>query len=170
MCVVRFIADTHFGHTNLIKNMRNMSVEEHDNLIINNWNRVVSKRDITYVIGDFVFEKHNLIQKYVSQLNGEIRIIGGNHDNIRCCKEFAKLGIVVLGCLEYKGFIITHIPVNQKELTRWASAGQSYHGNIHGHIHGESLDYPYFNVCCEKVNYTPKTLEEILTQYENVSK
>lgn len=55
MSNVRFIADTHFGHEKLIRNLRNMEPEEHDQLIINNWNRVVTKKDITYVLGDFVF-------------------------------------------------------------------------------------------------------------------
>lgn len=167
MCIVRFIADTHFGHTKLIENLRNMSVEEHDNLIITNWNKIINKRDITYIIGDFVLEKPNLIEKYISQLNGEIRIIGGNHDTIKCCKEFSRLGIVTLGCLEYKGFIITHIPINKKELLRWKSFGQSNIGNIHGHIHNDTLGYPYYNVCCERVNYTPQTLEQIIQQYKN---
>lgn len=166
MSIVRFIADTHFRHTNLIKNLRNMTVEQHDELIIRNWNNIVKKKDITYVVGDFVFEKHNLIEEYISRLNGEIRIIGGNHDNIKCCKEFTRLGIPVLGCLEYKGFIVTHIPIHPTELTRWASEGQTYGGNIHGHIHDNTLGYPYYNVSCERVNYTPKTLEEIINFYK----
>lgn len=84
MSVVRFISDTHFGHTKLIENLRGMTVEEHDNLIINNWNSIVQKKDITYVLGDFCFEDSKLIEHYVSKLNGNIRIIGGNHDNRQC--------------------------------------------------------------------------------------
>lgn len=161
MSVVRFISDTHFGHTKLIENLRGMTVEEHDNLIINNWNNIVQKKDITYVLGDFCFEDPKLIEHYISKLNGNIRIIGGNHDNRQCCQEFARLGIPVLGCLEYKGFIITHIPVHPTELTRFEKYGQGWKGNIHGHTHSECLEYPYYNVSCEVVNYTPKTLMEI---------
>lgn len=86
MSNVRFIADTHFGHEKLIRNLRNMEPDDHDQLIIDNWNRVVTKKDITYVLGDFVFEKPDLIEKYLLQLNGEIRIIGGNHDDLSCKK------------------------------------------------------------------------------------
>lgn len=166
MSNVRFIADTHFGHEKLIRNLRNMEPEEHDQLIIDNWNRVVTKKDITYVLGDFVFEKPDFIEKYLLQLNGEIRIIGGNHDDRRCCQKFRELGVTVLGCLEYKGFICTHIPVHPTELSRFESLGQGWAANIHGHTHEELVgDHYYLNVCCEHVGYTPRTLNEILEIY-----
>lgn len=161
MSEVKFIADTHFGHAAVAK-MRGMTVEEHDELLINNWNTSVKDDDIVYVIGDFCFEDPKLIEYYVSRLNGHIRIIGGNHDTVECSLEFARLGIPVLGCLEYNGYIITHIPIRIYELTRFKKYNQVWKGNIHGHIHDEYLSTPYYNVSAEVIDYTPKTLSEIV--------
>lgn len=167
MSVVRFIADPHFGHKNVIEGLRHMEIEEHDKLIINNWNHVVGKKDITYILGDITMDKPNLLAHYLQQLNGEIRIIGGNHDTPRVCQTLQSFGIPVLGCLEYKGFICTHIPIHPLELRRWEKSGQAYGGNIHGHLHEETINHAaYFNVCCEHTDYTPVTLEWIRNKYQ----
>ena len=53
MSNVKFISDLHFSHTNLIKNLRGFDdIREHDNKIIDNWNKVVNKKDTVYIIGD----------------------------------------------------------------------------------------------------------------------
>jgi calcineurin-like phosphoesterase family protein len=157
MSRVFFISDLHFGHKNL-ENLRGRSVEETDNLIINNWNNIITKRDVVYVLGDITMEKYSLLSFYLNQLKGDIRVIGGNHDNIQCCKELQRLNIPVMGCLEYKGFICTHIPIHPHELKGF------YRGNIHGHIHDISVDLgpDYINVTCEHINYIPITLEKII--------
>ena len=170
MSRVFFISDLHFGHKNLIKNLRNMSVEESDKLIINNWNKTVTKKDIVYVLGDITMEDPSHIEHYLSQLKGVIRIIGGNHDVRHSCKKIVNLGIDMMGCMEYKGFICTHIPVHPREL-------QFFKGNIHGHVHKNgrhedeeayNIKNKYFNVCCEFINYTPILFDDILKQFQNI--
>ena len=155
---VFFISDPHFGHESLCRSIRKMSAEESDELIIGNWNKIVHKKDVIFVLGDFTMENPRLIPSYVKRLNGQIRIIGGNHDDRRCCREFSELGIPVLGCLEYKGFIVTHIPIREEEVAY-------YRANIHGHIHATKNSYlpkdKYYNVNCEFHNYTPVDFEEI---------
>lgn len=157
MSKVYFISDPHFGHKNLGA-LRGKSFEETDKLIIDNWNSIITKRDIVNVLGDITMENHAILSHYLSQLNGEIRIVGGNHDTFQSCKELKRLGITVMGCLNYKGFICTHIPIHPHELHGF------YRGNIHGHIHDPSVSLgpDYINVTCEHINYTPITLEEIL--------
>ena len=84
-----FTSDTHLGHTNIIKycNRPFKSVEEMDDTIINNWNKVVDKDDIVYHLGDFCFTKGdnnqqlNQFNNYFYRLNGKIIFIKGNHDN-----------------------------------------------------------------------------------------
>ena len=77
MSRVFFTSDLHFGHKNLVEGLRGMSVEESDALIIKNWNKVVGKRDV-------VMEKPDKAIEYIPMLNGSIRIVGGNHDTLRC--------------------------------------------------------------------------------------
>lgn len=76
-----FTADTHFGHRNVIKycNRPFETVEQMDQTIIDRWNSMVSPSDVIYHLGDFTFKDH-LIEQYVSQLNGKIHLVLGNHD------------------------------------------------------------------------------------------
>ena len=161
MSQVYFISDLHFNHTNLISNLRNMTVEENNSLIVQNWNKKVTKKDLVYLLGDFSMADPNTIKEFIPQLHGRIILIGGNHDNRQCCEAFKNLGIVVMGCLSYKGFICTHIPIHPLELNG------HFRGNIHGHIHTSKVDYgpKYFNVCCELLHYTPISFPELLEQW-----
>ena len=160
MSMVYFISDLHFGHKN-IGNLRGMDSYTFDALIIDNWNKTVSKRDIVYVLGDITMEDHKSIPAYLSQLNGIIRVVGGNHDTRQCCDAIRNMGITIMGCLEYKGFICTHIPIHPHELDGY------YRGNIHGHIHNRDVDLgeSYFNVVCERIGYVPMPFDEIEAKF-----
>ena len=61
MSRVFFTSDLHFGHENLCRVIRGMSAKESEELIIENWNKVVTKRDLVYILGDFTFEKASRI-------------------------------------------------------------------------------------------------------------
>lgn len=79
---VFFTADTHFGHSNVIRycNRPFKDAQEMDEVLINNWNRVVSKEDTVYHLGDFAFADARRWSQIVLQLNGRIHLIRGNHD------------------------------------------------------------------------------------------
>lgn len=179
MSKVYFTSDLHLGHNNLCVSLRGMTAEESDNLIVENWNKVVIKYDIVYILGDVVMEKPNNLV-LLEKLNGKIRVIGGNHDNAKVCRTLSDMDITVMGCLEYKGFICTHLPVHPSELNEGR-----YMGNIHGHIHlggtfredaeGNKIDDweykpetnlgpKYINVNVELNNYTPVPFEEIVNR------
>lgn len=159
-----FISDLHFGHRSLIENLRNMSVEECDNLIINNWNKVVHKKDLVYVLGDITMEEHCKIAFYMKQLKGMIYVIGGNHDTRQCCQELNRIGIPVMGAVQYRGYLLTHVPAVAEEV-------RFFRGNIHGHVHAFSQapllpQDKYYNVCCELHNYTPIKFEDLVEDFE----
>lgn len=168
MARVFFTSDLHFGHKNLCQGLRGMTAEESDKLIIDNWNKVVTKRDLVYVLGDITMENQNDIPKYISQLNGRIVLIGGNHDTKQCCDVYRKLGITVMGCLKYKGFLCTHVPVHPYEIER--EHKQLFRGNIHGHIHCNQTDFNfgplYYNVNTELHNYTPVAFDDLVTDFQ----
>ncbi len=169
MAKVYFTSDLHFGHKNLCEGLRGMTSEESDKLIIDNWNSVVTKRDKVYVLGDITMERPHDIYT-LTQLRGDIVVVGGNHDIHQCCKKLNKIGIVVMGALEYKGYICTHIPIHPLEMER-------FKGNIHGHIHKDGiidgwkyegikdLGDGYLNVNTELHNYTPIEFNKLIEYY-----
>lgn len=153
----RFVSDLHIGHTNMALHRGFSSVEEHDNHIIREWNKVVrSPKDLTYILGDITMEKSNDYYK-LSLLNGRKIVVLGNHDRHQDIRLLLNYVENVAGMINYKGFFLTHCPIHESELL------QKVRGNIHGHNHENRIDNPkYINVSCDLLNYQPKTIEELL--------
>jgi len=153
----RFIADTHFGHKNMAESRNFKSVEEHDEHIIKCWNTVVSKRDVTVILGDITMEKGNY--EILGRLNGIKHVVGGNHDMGQHLKNMLEYVEKFMGCYTKGGDIYTHIPIHTQEINR-------FRYNIHGHLHNEKIEGLYADkyicVSCEQVDYTPRTLEELI--------
>lgn len=159
MSMVYTISDLHLGHVNMAKYRGFESVEEHDERIISNWNKTVKKRDLVILPGDITMENRDYRQ--FSRLNGRIKVILGNHDLGKYVPDLLKLSNVesVAGAMQYKGAIITHIPIHPAELSRFRC-------NVHGHMHFKSIEEDgYINVSCEVVEYTPQPIIELMEIY-----
>lgn len=160
------ISDLHFGHENLCRNLRGMSAEENDILLIEQWNNVVHKHDKVWILGDVTLDKPELIKRIIPQLNGFKEVILGNHDTSRCVKALIECGCKVNTYSKEHNLILTHIPIHPSQLI-------DVSGNVHGHIHlGEKLnvieDKRYYNVNCELHNYTPIPFDVIDEYYQNL--
>jgi calcineurin-like phosphoesterase family protein len=70
---VFFTADTHFGHTNIIKHVGRpfTSVEDMDKTIIRNWNRAVCPTDTIYHLGDVSTHRPQRTREILHLLNGK---------------------------------------------------------------------------------------------------
>ena len=180
-----YISDTHFGHENIIKyDATNgarcfSSVKEHDELIVENWNRVVTKQDEVYILGDFSWLYARETEEIIKRLNGAKFLIKGNHD--RWAKDGACKRLLQ-GIYDYKmiqdadrNVVLSHYPI---------MFYQSQHRNsihLYGHVHctveedlfqqvvsniKKQTDIPMncYNVGCmmSYMDYTPRTLEEII--------
>jgi calcineurin-like phosphoesterase family protein len=165
MSIVRFIADLHLGHTNMAVRRGFATVEEHDEHIIASWNSVVDKRDVTYILGDVTMEK-KASYALLDRLNGVKHVVLGNHDRRQDVPHLLQHVTSVAGMIQYKGIILTHCPIHPMELE------YRFPRNIHGHIHDsqvmkildgwEEIDYRYICVSCERVDYKPKSLTELI--------
>lgn len=81
---IRYIADMHFDHDSIIAydNRPFDSVEEMNETLITNWNRVVTApEDLTWILGDFCLGSAERWSELLSRLNGRKALILGNHDN-----------------------------------------------------------------------------------------
>ena len=168
MARVFFIADLHLSHTNMALHRGFATVEEHDEYIIEKWNSVVSKRDVTYILGDVTMEK-SAPYHLLDRLNGIKHVVLGNHDRRQDVKKLLEHVESVAGMIQYKGIMLTHCPIHPMELD------YRFKHNIHGHIHKKIVminrdnwgmveqvqDERYICVSCERVDFSPKTLEEL---------
>ena len=170
MSTVRFIADLHLSHINMALHRGFSTVEEHDEHIIEKWNSTVHKRDVTYILGDITMEKSSPYHM-IDRLNGIKHVVLGNHDRQQDVKKLLEHVNSVAGMVQYKGVMLTHCPIHPMELE------YRFNRNIHGHIHEKQvmrdvyhlgtykitqlIDERYICVSCERVDYTPKTLEEL---------
>lgn len=79
-----FTSDEHFGHKKIIEYCQRpfSSVEEMDEIIINNFNSVVRNEDITIHAGDFTLWKNlkGIYENYINKLNGKHIFLKGSHD------------------------------------------------------------------------------------------
>ena len=162
---IRFIADLHLSHANMAFRRGFKDIHEHDEYIIESWNSVVGKRDVTYILGDVTMEKKD---PYVllDRLRGIKHIILGNHDKFNHVPELLKHVNSVAGMRKYKGLWLSHAPLHPHDFDF------NIRGNIHGHIHEKQIDDPrYYCVSCERVNYKPVSLSQlgILEQYNENS-
>lgn len=77
-----FTSDTHFGHDNIIKfcDRPFKDIEEMDFKLIENWNKKVPQDGLVFHLGDFAWGGYEVWKKVRDQLNGDIILIKGNHD------------------------------------------------------------------------------------------
>ena len=148
------ISDLHFGHENLAIKRGFKNAEEQDDYIIENWNKVVNKRDLVIIPGDISMEKKVHVQK-LQLLKGFKHVIPGNHD-IKNISELLKYCQKVTGPIEYKKKMwITHFPIHPRELY-----GKF---NVHGHVHEKTIpDNRYFNISAENIGYVPMSMDSLI--------
>lgn len=166
--VERFvISDTHFTHHNILtfKNYDGSpvrqfsSVEEMDETIIDNWNKVVKPGDVIYHLGDIAINKKYI--HLIGRCNGSKRLIMGNHD-IFDMNYYTPFFTKIMAMRIFPGkCIMTHVPIHSDCIGRFKI-------NIHGHTHCNFIlnddgqkSFFHKNVCVEVVNYTPVALDSI---------
>lgn len=181
---VFFTSDTHFGHSNIIKycNRPFNNMDEMDEALINNWNAKVPKDGIVYHLGDFAWGSINYWEKIREQLNGEIILIYGNHDekylnNKLMYKLFKEV-------TPQKKIWINKIPIYMNHYP-FLCFGGSYKGlgatwQLFGHVHSnprseEGLDHKrlvncfptQYDVGVDNNNFTPISFDELYSYINN---
>lgn len=156
-----FIADTHFGHKNIItyENRPFADTIEMNNTLIKNWNSVVAKDDIVWFLGDLALGNREEARALVSKLSGNKRMVRGNHDN--WTDEFYRsIGFQFVSrypIILKNHFVLSHSPLETMKLT---NSFFFIYGHVHSHPAYESKTE---NSCCvsvERWNYTPIRIEE----------
>lgn len=164
MSNVFFTSDLHLDHDNLVEfrngvHGTNFKGSEEVNIhIMEQWNRKVrSRRDIVWVLGDVSWSKEGL--KWLDSMNGEKRLILGNHDTERLnIADFLPYFTEIHGITKKYNIVMSHVPIHPESLEfRWKY-------NMHGHIHYKERDINdkrYLNVNMDLRDFTPISLDEV---------
>lgn len=185
------IADMHLWHDNVLlfdnRPFPNCDVMAQE--IKEKWNEHVPKNADVYILGDVVWKFSKEVAQYLKSLNGTKHLIKGNHDKFNSAEfksvfaeivPYKKITDVVNG--QSRQIIMSHYYMPFYE--------GHYHNSIllHGHSHiTKESDYErkitkylqeqgfpmaVYNVGCmyPYMDYTPRTIEEIISGYNKWEK
>ncbi len=178
-----YIADLHLGHQNCLAFDRRPfeTIEEHDAVLMANWNAVVEPDDHVYVIGDFAYRNARPVKQYTIKLRGHIHLIRGNHDKRNWQYESAYESVDdILKIKDLAG----GTPVNVVMCHYWIPfipeqrrGGYMLHGHTHQGSDEQVLEEQLkseirqnggrceaYNVGCMWQNYFPQTLDQIIAR------
>lgn len=185
-----FTSDTHYHHKNIVRGTTSWigegeihgisrtrdfdTLEEHDEVLISNFNNLIKENDEVWHLGDWSFGGHEQIKIFRDRLKCKnINLIFGNHDqhiepidspyrklfnSVQYVKEFyLKIDCTLSNKYGKLGIFLSHYSHQV-----WNG---SHHGNIHlfGHSHGSlkgigrSMD-----VGVDTNNLYPYHLDEVL--------
>ncbi len=172
--MIYFTADTHFGHTNIIKlcNRPFESAEEMNKALVAAWNGRVCDEDTVYIVGDMFFRCKE-VECILQQLKGRKRLIIGNHDDswmgkVDCSRYFLSVDHYLEITDGANGLTLCHYP-----LLTWKNPKTTY--MVHGHIHGntEADFWPLIKLRSNVLNagvdvnqYQPVTFDELVANNE----
>lgn len=172
---VFFTSDTHFGHSNIIKYCQRPfnSAEHMDEVLINNWNEVVSPQDIVFHLGDFCFGSDKEWIKILQRLNGTKYLILGNHDlkkiaNSNQIKDyFADINMQMRLVVDKQKMLLNHYPFLCFE-GGYQNVWQLF-GHVHSSKHSTGLDkerlvhlFPtQYDVGVDNNNYRPVSFAQV---------
>lgn len=129
------ISDTHFNHEN-IKKYENRP-EDFNELIIENWNKVVKPNDLVLHLGDVILgqDKDKHMVEILKRLNGRKILTIGNHDP-RDWRWYLENGFDFVSDF----YVVSNVAFSHAPLTPLPYQTKTNHGeqvafNIHGHFH-----------------------------------
>ena len=175
--MIFYLADLHLWHSNVLRydNRPFADTDEMAERIRENWNAAVSAGDTVYLLGDYTWNPKKGAD-FLHLLNGSIHLIRGNHDKLNAAMRERFCSVQDYAEIDDAGrkTVLSHYPI-----AHWN--GQ-FHGALHlyGHVHqnpdamlfqqygaqcrAAGIPFAAYNVGCmlPYMNYTPRTLDEIL--------
>lgn len=178
------VSDCHFRHNQpfLYEPRGFTSIDEHDETLVENWNKVVKKNDWVINLGDLCLSDIEGAIPYIQRLNGHQIWIAGNHDSLNkiskvlaACPNIQMLStpdtsyatMITYGKIQ---LYLSHYPT----LTaNWDDKYFNQHVfSIHGHTHQKTNwlqpRNPFlYHVGMDSHNCTPVHIEEVISDIRN---
>lgn len=166
-------SDLHFNHNKefVWKERGFSSVEEMNEIMVDNFNSILTDDDHLYLLGDCCMGLNDISMPYLKHIKGHKHLIIGNHDTIARITEYQNRNIfesIEFGDrIKYHKtyFILSHYPM----LVGNASNEKVW--NLHGHTHQKhkfgSVPQCY-HVGVDSHNCYPISLEQIHANIQGV--
>lgn len=165
-----YIADTHFGHANIIRfcNRPFDDVRDMDRTMAEYWNLRVTDDDDVYIVGDFIYKSAEPAEEIIGRLRGRKHLVIGNHDakwmkGVDLGKHFVEVDHALFTVDDQRRRIwMCHYPC-----MTWPKG--SYH--VYGHIHNDrpASFWPLLSTYENALNagvdvnaFMPATLDELI--------
>lgn len=162
---VFWTSDSHWCHDNLVRSFRTSfsNTEEHDEYLIEMWNKTVTDNDVIIHLGDVCWKERE-VMRICKRLNGEKYLIPGNHDSSGIVTKCLRSGFTVLGLMEEVRvndvrILASHYPVGYWESGGRRSGMYMLHGHMHGYV-GRGVSIA--DVGVDVHEYRPVLTEDIL--------
>lgn len=182
---VYFTGDQHFAHQSqkggIIKYCDRpfATIDEMDEVLITEWNKVVSPNDTIYHLGDFTLGNEQVARRYFLRLNGKVFILGNtfHHDKrwlkarkpywTRQCEVTILPPIYVMKINELF-IVLCHFPLAEGHWPRVHYNSISLFAHCHGRYkpRGKALDVGVDSVAKIWGQYRPVSLAEIVEYME----
>lgn len=172
-----FTSDNHFDHKNIIPycNRPFKNITEMNETMVEKWNSIITNDDTVYHLGDFTLGNIRHFTKWVSQLNGNIKILPGSHDYL-WLNDFEasdRVQIVTpLLSLEFPEIMVGEFPqvlvLCHYSMQVW---DRSHYGSWHlfGHSHGTLKGIGLsFDVGVDCTDFAPLPLEVVASKMANL--
>jgi len=164
--MIYFTADLHFGHSGIIS-MRSRPFadkNEMNEVLVQNYNAVVHKNDICYILGDVAHKQSKeTTAQLIRRLNGRKILIRGNHDGGLDNSLFDQVSVFEKISCGSQVCVLMHYP-----MLSWP---RSRHGSLmlHGHLHSDrsynernrDAGILRYDVGMDANNYCPVSFEQI---------
>ena len=159
--MIHFTSDTHFGDPRVLRIDRRpfATMAEHDEALIENWNRTVSSEDEVWHLGDVMSVRAGDPDRLLARLNGAKHLVIGNNDPaaVTGAKGWASVQhYAELRAGEHL-LVLCHYAFRT-----WNRMGKGSI-NLHGHSHGRLKRVPrQFDVGVDAWGLHPVRLEDLL--------
>jgi calcineurin-like phosphoesterase family protein len=119
------IADTHFGHRSMTR--YEGRPEDVDDLIITNWNALVTPDDLVIHLGDVAFGHSDAFAPLIARLHGRKILCLGNHEEKSPVWYMQRGFAFACRYFIFRGIAFSHKPM--------APLPPECMMNVHGHVH-----------------------------------
>lgn len=167
-------SDTHIWHNKefIYADRGFENIEEHNERLVENWNKTVGKNDTVYHLGDVIIKDMEQGMPILERLNGNIIIIRGNHDSEEKLKRYRESPNVIeagQGAMYLKydkyNFFLCHFPTLIRSDWRGRHMKTTLI-NLHGHTHQKEnfgYDNPFmYHVGVDSHGLTPVHMDKVV--------